>query len=341
MYTCKERLLKVLNKESVDRPPCICPGGMMNMVVEDIMDIKGISWPDAHFDAVKMAELTYGIYENDGFENCGVPFCMTIEAEAMGAKVDFGTKVTEPRVNFYPMKSISDYVKLKELDVNTGRTKVVVDAIKYLKNKDADVPIIANVVGPISVATSLIEPTVFYRELRKDIENVHRFLEFVTENIIKFAKAQIEAGADLIAIADPSATGEILGSKKFEEFVVPYINKILDSLNEGENDVPSIVHICGRLKTIYPQLNSIHSLGISFDSITDEKQVVSNVLNKAIMGNVSTFALEYGTYEKVGEIGRKCIKNGVDILSPACGIGARTPIKNIQSMVLSARESEC
>ena len=123
--------------------------------------------------------------------------------------------------------------------------------------------------------------------------------------------------------------------------MVPYINRILDSLNEDENNIPSIVHICGRLKTIYPQLNSIRSLGISFDSITDEKQVVLNVPNKAIIGNVSTYALEYGTEDKVGEIGRRCIKNGINILSPACGIGARTPIKNIQSMVLSARESEC
>ena len=33
----KERLLKVLNKEEVDRPPVICPGGMMNAAIVDIM----------------------------------------------------------------------------------------------------------------------------------------------------------------------------------------------------------------------------------------------------------------------------------------------------------------
>lgn len=43
-----------------------------------------------------------------------------------------------------------------------------------------------------------------------------------------------DRGADLIAIADPSGTGEILGPKRFEEFTVYYINKIVDSLAKKE-----------------------------------------------------------------------------------------------------------
>ncbi|MDU5021610.1 MAG: uroporphyrinogen decarboxylase family protein, partial [Clostridiales bacterium] len=41
----KERLYKVLKGEEVDRVPCICPGGMMNMIIEDVMDIEDVSWP--------------------------------------------------------------------------------------------------------------------------------------------------------------------------------------------------------------------------------------------------------------------------------------------------------
>lgn len=38
MITPKERIIKVFNKEIVDRPPCICPGGMMNMITTELMD---------------------------------------------------------------------------------------------------------------------------------------------------------------------------------------------------------------------------------------------------------------------------------------------------------------
>ena len=36
--TPKERLLAAAQLRVLDRPPCICPGGMMNMMFRDIME---------------------------------------------------------------------------------------------------------------------------------------------------------------------------------------------------------------------------------------------------------------------------------------------------------------
>src|SRR5699024_2304116 len=115
-----------------------------------------------------------------------------------------GTKVNEPRVTEYPINSVSEWQKLKDININKGRTKVVLDAIKVLKSKELEVPVIANLVGPVSTASSLMEPTIYYKELRRKSREAHEFMEFVTENLITFAKAQIEAGSDIIAISDPS-----------------------------------------------------------------------------------------------------------------------------------------
>ena len=81
--TEKERFFCVLHGEQTDRPPCICPGGMMNMITEEVMDRCGVSWPEAHTEAEQMAALALANYENGCFENVGVPFCMTAEAEAV------------------------------------------------------------------------------------------------------------------------------------------------------------------------------------------------------------------------------------------------------------------
>ncbi|MCW7999918.1 methylcobamide--CoM methyltransferase, partial [Clostridium sp. cpc1] len=281
----KERLFCAIKREKVDRPPCICPGGMMNMIIEDIMDITKVEWPEAHKDPEMMAKLTMGVCENGGFENFGVPFCMTVEAESMGAIVGLGTKINEPRVIEYPINSVTEWNKLKELDLTKGRTKVVLDAIKILKSESSDIPIIANLVGPVSTASSLMEPVDYYKELRRKPKEAHEFMEFVTENLISFAKAQIQAGADILSISDPSGTGEILGPKLFKEFAAPYLNKIVNAVKE---DVPggTIIHICGKLKSVYGILNSLDSDVISFDSIASVKEVANNVNNKAIMGNV-------------------------------------------------------
>jgi len=166
MITPRERLKHTLKGRAFDRVPCICPGGMMNMIVEEVMDLIGCSWPEAHRDSQLMAGLSAGMYEYGGFENYGVPMCMTVEAEAMGAQVGMGTKINEPRVTGYLIKSVTEWIQLSTIDLNKGRVKVVLDAIEILRKKPNDVPIVGNLVGPISLATSLMEPMVYYKEIK-------------------------------------------------------------------------------------------------------------------------------------------------------------------------------
>jgi [methyl-Co(III) methanol-specific corrinoid protein]:coenzyme M methyltransferase len=336
VFTPKERLLLVLAGKTVDRPPCICPGGMMNMIVEDVMDLTGKTWPEAHTNSRMMADLAAGLYENGGFENFGVPFCMTVEAEAMGAQVNMGTRINEPRVTAYPLQSVEDWKKLQPIIANAGRAKIVTDAITILKARNPDVPVIANLCGPVSLASSLIEPMVYYKELYKKADKAHEMMEFVTDNLIAFGKSQIQAGATILTISDPSGTGEILGPKGFQNFAVPYLNKIIAAI-KSEADVGIIVHICGRLKKIYSGITALSSDAISFDSITNVKKLAEGVINKVIMGNVSTFALEKGTPENITLAAWKCFRDGVNILSPACGIGPKTSLANIRALVDAAK----
>lgn len=306
------------------------------MIVEEVMDMTNSPWPEAHTDARLMADLAAGIYEQGGFENYGVPFCMTVEAEAMGAPVFMGTKNNEPRVTSYPIQSAAQWRELKSIDPSCGRPGVVVEAIRRLKEKNTRVPVIANLTGPVSLASSLLEPVVYYKQLHKDPQSAHGLMAWVTENLISFGRAQLEAGADVLTISDPSGTGEILGPRMFKKFAVPYLNQIVDALKDLA-DAGIIIHICGRLKGIYQELNALNSDAISFDSISGVKQVAQNVTGKAVMGNVSTFALENSSPEKIERISKHCIHNGVNILSPACGIGPRTGIENIRAMVRAAK----
>lgn len=338
MITSRERLKKVFNKEVVDRPPCICPGGMMNMITTELMDKSNVFWPNAHLSGMQMAQLAMANYENGCFENYGVPFCMTIEAEALGAKVTLGTKEFEPRVTEYVIESVSEYKKLKSMNFNEGREQIVLDAIKILKEKNDHVPIVGNITGPISTASSLMEPVVFYKELRKKNKEAHEFMNFVTEEIIKFARAQIDAGADVIAISDPSGSGEILGPRDFEQFVVKYINQIIDALQEEK--IGTIVHICGQMRSVYKQVNMIKSDALSFDSVVSMKSARENLPDRILMGNVSTYALEFGTPEKISSLTNKCIKDGSNIISPACGLGTKSPLQNIQAILTTLKKEE-
>lgn len=332
MFNYKQRLIAAANKNQVDRVPCICPGGMMNMIVHEVMESTGDFWPQAHSDSQKMANLTFALREAGGFENYGVPFCMTVEAEAMGAVVDIGNDMEEPHVVISPLSSAMDAKLLKPVDLDSGRMATVLDAIRILKEKNTDVPIVGNITGPVSVAGTLVDMAVLLAGFRKYPRETAHMLDIVTDNIIIYAKAMVDSGADVICLSEPSGTGEILGMEHFENFTLPYINRVMDALDV---DV-KIVHICGRLHNIYGALDKIRCHVFSFDALVDIEEIKPYIKNKAIMGNISTHALGVMSKEKVIALTNNAISKGTNIVSPACGLPITTSIENIRAMVETA-----
>ncbi|EHQ88506.1 methylcobamide--CoM methyltransferase [Desulfosporosinus youngiae] len=335
----KERLLNALKGAKTDRSPCICPGGMMNMVVTALMEKANIRWPEAHTDPVKMAGLAKAVYDYGCFENYGVPFCMTIEAEQLGAVVDLGSTICEPHVTGYVIDNPSQWRELTPFNPYGERTKVVLEAIKILKQAEDHVPIIGNLSGPVSVAASLMEPVNYYKALRRNKEDAHAFMKFVTEALIDFGKAQIEAGADVIAVSDPSGTGEILGPRLFDEYVVTYVNQLIDGLHEMNPELPVIVHICGKMHKVYGELNKIRADAHSFDSVVSIKESKKMMPAKVMIGNVSTYALEFADTDRIRLMTRKVMADGSDIIAPACGLGTKSSLENIQAMLQTVQES--
>ncbi len=327
----KTRLLNVLRGLDSDRQPFVCPGGMMNMAVIEIMEASECRWPDAHRDPRMMARLTLAANRLAGIENVGIPFCMTVEAEAMGAQIDIGSLENEPSVAVYPMDGIADIDRLSILDPGVGRAKVCVDAVRMLRKEVPGTPIFANLTGPVSLATSLIEPLTFYRALINNKEGAHELMKRVIQSLTAFGSALIAAGADVVCIADPSASGELIGKRAFAEFALPYINRLLSHFRE-KFGIPSIVHICGQVRSLGTALSEIEAESISVDSVVSIKLIKQLAPSKIAMGNVNTYLMANGHPDSVFRNGKRCMKAGVEILAPACGMSTRTPLENIRSL---------
>ena len=336
MITPQDRLIKALNGQVIDRSPCICPGGMMNMATTEIMQRVGSHWPEAHKKPQDMARLALGVCHLTGMENLGVPFCMTVEAEAMGAKVNLGSLANEPRVAEYPLMKLEDWETLPGINPGEGRAGIVAEAVSYLASSKTELPVIVNLTGPISLASSLIEPMVFFKAMGKKPELLHEFLYFVTDNLIVFGRSMLQAGAQIINIADPGGTEEILGPRHFAEFALPHINRILNEL-QGEYQA-SMVHICGRLQSIFTEINQLATNAISIDSTTSISKLRSALREKVVVGNISTYLLQNAQPDRVKATGFNCLRKGITILSPACGISPATPLANLQAMVSAVHD---
>lgn len=337
--TPKRRLMNTIYRKTTDRPACICPGGMMNMITTQLLTQGDFSFCRAHSDGRTMADLAEYAYKEGCFENVGVPFCMTVEAEQLGAQVDLGDDTREPRVTGYAMKELSEWRDLLEFDLSGGRPRAVLDAIGLLAQRQKEVPVVGNLTGPISTASSVLDPALFFSGMRKKPEEVHGMLSFITGELVKFGRAMIEAGADVIMIADPSGTGEIMGPRFFKEYTVKYLNMLIDG-NRKEG-IPVIVHICGQMKPVLKEMAEIKSDVLSFDAIVPLKDIKEQLPGRVLMGNVSTYAIEEATPEKVKQLSSLCAGQGFAVVSPACGLGMGSPLSNVKAVLSGVQEAVC
>jgi len=329
--TPKQRLLSVLEGRPVDRPPVICPGGMMNAAIVQVMKSSGVTLPEAHQEPELMAKLAYAVQECTGFENFGVPFCMTVEAEVFGSAVDLGSLSCEPKIGkeIFPDSAGVVYQDIEDL-LQKGRIGIVAEAVKRLARAYPAVPVLGTLTGPISLAASIVDPIPFLKDLRRNPREAHRVLDYVTRFLVGYIHLLAENGATIIAIGDPTATGEILGPAMFKEYAVPYLQKVAASVHEA--GLPVIVHICGNISTVKPLLADIGADAISVDALINLRKLKKEFPVLKTMGNVSTYLLEFGPAERIKNITQKLVQEGVDIISPACGLSTASSLDHIRAM---------
>jgi len=336
--TQKDRIQRIFKKQTVDRPPIICPGGMMNSAIVEVMNKTGHKLPQGHHDSKIMAEIAKDVHQNTGFENFGIPFCMTVEAEVLGSEINYGNLFCEPKIQKEVFATTSDVI-FKELGAmeKNQRVNSIIEATYVLSKKYPDIPVIGSLTGPISTSASLVNPISFLKELRKNPSIAHSVINYVSNHIIELAKLMIENGANVISIADPTATGEILGPKMFDEYAVRYLNKIINAVHAM--NTPVIVHICGKMSAVKKYIPMIKSDAISTDSSINLKLLKQEYPGLTTMGNVSTYLLEFGDEEKIANQTARLVNDGINIISPACGLSTSTPLKNIELMTKIVRES--
>ena len=328
-YSNKERLLRSLAAKAVDRPPVVIPGGMMAGTLYALLKDHNLDYPAIHTDKDSMVEYTRLLKRICKIDNFGVPFCMTVEAEDFGAKVDLGTPLKEPRITEYIANGIDDLISIKP--VPCQRHSVTIQAIKALSG--SDIPVFGNITGPTSLLTSLMEPTQFYRDMAKKEDRVRDAFQMVTNHLISFALEQIDAGIDVLVIADPGAAGDIIGGRHFMRFVAPSLTKIINIAKD--NSLPVILHICGNILPLAENLKKLRWNALSVDSIVNLRKLQKFFPGRAIMGNVSTHILAVSNKNKAYRTSRKALEISA-ILAPACGLPTTTLPQNIRAMVQAA-----
>ncbi len=333
-FTLKTRLLAALEGKPVDKVP-VCSVTQTGIV--ELMDEVGAPWPEAHTNPELMAKLAIANHEISGLEAVRVPYCLTVLVEAMGCEINMGTKNRQPSVTGHPYPKDLEGAAIPADLLQRGRIPAVLEAIKIIREKvGPDVPIIGGMEGPITVASDLISVKSFMKWSIKKTDLFEQALDIATEAAIVYANAMVEAGADIISVADPVASPDLMSPDSFRQFLQARLQKFSSSVNSV-----TVLHICGNVNPILSDMANCGFEGLSVEEkIGSPKKAKEVIGDRArFVGNISSpFTLLPGPVDKIKAEAKQALDEGVDVLAPGCGIAPMTPLENIKAMVAARDE---
>ena len=211
---------------------------------------------------------------------------------------------------------------------------MVLEAISILRKNYGDhVAILGKVMGPWTISYHLVGTEEFLAWTILHPDKVRRFLEVLKEVPILFGKAQVQAGADAITLAD-HATGDLISPQMYCEFLLPVHKEIIQRIG-----APIILHICGNCADRLHYFVEAGFDAYHFEWQVDAREAVKVVNSKmSLIGNISnTKALYRGKPEDIYSQARYSIEAGVNIIAPECAVPLRTPLQNLKAIVEAAK----
>lgn len=331
----KERVMAVINHQKPDRMPCF---GANSTVTYEQMEKVGAYWPEGHVDAEAMAKQALAAYTVLGFDAVRLPFCQTFEAVALGCKRKPG-KVRElegfPGIEHPPPYTLDDTPEFPDDFLSRGYIPELLKAVEILKKEVGDeVPIVAGIIGPFTIAGSMLDSVPILKATFKAPDKLPPFLEVAEKAGTTLAKALVEAGADIISCEDMTASPELIAPKTYREFELKYQRRQFEAI-----PVPKILHICGNVDAIVEWMGQTGANILSLEPKASAKLARQKCGSDIVlMGGVDTATtLFMKDADTVKEGCEETIEDGIQILAPGCAVAPGTPMENLLAMVEVAK----
>ncbi|MFO0753046.1 MAG: uroporphyrinogen decarboxylase family protein [Thermodesulfovibrionales bacterium] len=336
MMTPKETIVKAFEGGKPERVPVTLFGGGMWSIKD-----YGTSFEELSHDVDKMVTMCVAeaervrsdvVYVGSGFNN--------FHAAALGAKFGAGIKYREigaPDMTDHFIHSEEDINKLDIQDIfKHPVVKTVMDATLKVKEKIGDTYLVTMTCwGPFTLAARFVGEEDFMKATFKKPAFVEKMVDFCADLLITLYEPLVNAGLEAIAIADPTASGDLINPKQMARFAVPPLRKISDwAKSKG---VHTILHICGNTGDRLEQFIDTGCTTIFFDQKVDIAKAKEVLFGKmSFGGNVApVHVMMNKTKEEVEQACREVIeiagKDGGFILVPGCDIPPTISYENLKA----------
>jgi MtaA/CmuA family methyltransferase len=333
----KERVLAMIDGKAVDHLP------LMPITMMYAADLAGVRYRDYATDHQVLAEAQMRVAETFGFDYVSTISDPAREVSDLGGAVEWFDNqppaVVESRA-LLEDKSRFKTLRLPDLSA-PGRMRDRILGVALLEQKAGGSLIVEGwVEGPCAMAADLRGVNTLMLDFHDDPEFVNELFEFVVEMETAFARAQVDAGADLIGIGDAAAS--LIGPKLYERFVLSYETKLVAAIKAMGARVR--LHICGNTRKILRGMGSLGCDIVDLDFLSpmvEGRQAMGP--GQVLLGNIDPVrALRDGTPESITRLLVECYEAAGPryIVGAGCEVPRGTPAENLRALTDFARSHQ-
>lgn len=332
--TGKERVLAMLEGTAVDSLP------LMPITMMFAADRIGVRYRKYAAEYGTLVEGQLRTAEEFDFDYVSCISDPAREAADCGATVQFFDD-QPPAINETQARLAekSDLASLRVPDpLDGGRMTDRVQAAALFKERVHNDKLIEGwIEGPCAEAADLRGINTLMIDFYEDPAFVKDLFEFTLELGLRFARAQVDAGADIIGVGDAAAS--LVGPQIYEEFVWPFEKRLVDGLHAMGTRVR--LHICGNTRPILEPIGRLNCEIVDLDWMVplDEARAAMGP-DQVLLGNLDPVgALRTGTPEAVHAAVAECYRQAGAryIVSAGCEVVRDTPLANVHALREFAR----
>ncbi len=321
----RERVLAIMDHRPEERIP------LMPITMMFAADQIGVPYGRFVGDYRLLAEAQLRTAERFDLDQVSCISDPAREAADLGANVRFFDD--QPPAMDESQALLADKKVLARLEfpdpLGGGRMHDRVKAAALLAEKAAGEKIVEGwIEGPCGQAANLRGINTLMTDFSDDPVFVRDLLDFVVEMELRFAKAQKDAGAELMGVGDPAAS--LVGPAIFDEFIFPFQKRLVDGLKAMGLRTRS--HICGNTRRIMKGRGELGYDIVDIDSMVPMADARLKMPAQVILGNVATVAvLENGSPEDVLAAVTRCHEAAGDlyVIGAGCEVPRETPAANM------------
>jgi len=330
----RERVFALMEGRPVDRVP------LMPITMMFAADHVGVKYGEYASDYRVLVESQIRTADDYDFDYVSCISDPAREATDCGARVELFDD--QPPAIVESDAFLADKAKLASLEIpdplGNGRMHDRVRAAALFKERVGGRKLIEGwIEGPCAESADLRGINTLMLDFYDDPGFVRDLFEFTLEMGLRFARAQIEAGVEVMGVGDAAAS--LIGPQLYEEFVWPYEKKLVDGLHEMGTKVR--LHICGNTTAILEGIGRLGCDIVDLDfmvPVADARRAMGP--DQILLGNIDPVcALRDGSPESITEAIAQCHREAGDryVVSAGCEVPRGTPRENVLALTDYAR----